>query len=67
LDECLKHLGGTARRVLELKYENSHKIAEIAQRLGKSVPAIEMILVRSRRGLRECIERKISQAARGAP
>jgi RNA polymerase sigma-70 factor (ECF subfamily) len=64
LTECLEKLGHTARRVLQLKYESGSKIAEIAERLKKSVPAVEMTLVRSRRCLRECIERKMSQAAR---
>jgi RNA polymerase sigma-70 factor (ECF subfamily) len=66
LAECLEALGATARRVLQMKYENGCKIAEISGQLKKSVPAVEMTLVRSRRCLRECIERKMSQAAREA-
>jgi RNA polymerase sigma-70 factor (ECF subfamily) len=63
LAECLKALGATARRVLELKYAQGRKIADISACLEKSVPAVEMILVRSRRSLRACVERKMSQAA----
>ncbi len=66
LTECLEMLSNTARRVLQMKYENGCKIAEIAAQLKKTVPAVEMTLVRSRRCLRECIERKISQAVRKA-
>ncbi len=66
LAECLETLGSTARRVLQMKYENGCKIAEIAGRLKKSVPAVEMTLVRSRRCLRACIERKMSRLAREA-
>jgi RNA polymerase sigma-70 factor (ECF subfamily) len=60
---CLKALGSTARRVLEMKYAEGRKIHEIAGCIQKSVSAIEMILVRSRRALRDCIERKMAQAA----
>ena len=63
LAECLKALGATAGRVLELKYAQGRKIAEISACLEKSVPAVEMVLVRSRRKLRACIERKMSRAA----
>ena len=64
LAECLKGLAGTARRVLELKYADELKVAEIAARLQKSPAAVEMVLVRSRRGLRACIERKMALATR---
>jgi RNA polymerase sigma-70 factor (ECF subfamily) len=63
LAACLKALGGTARRVLEMKYAEGRKIHEIAGCIHKTVSAIEMILVRSRRALRDCIERKMAQAA----
>lgn len=62
LADCLQALGGSARAVLELKYAQDCKIRDIACRLKKSVASVEMILVRSRRALRECIERKTAQA-----
>jgi RNA polymerase sigma-70 factor (ECF subfamily) len=61
LAECVKSLGGKARKVLQMKYVEGRKIREIADRLAKSVAAIEMTLVRSRRDLRDCVERKLSQ------
>jgi RNA polymerase sigma-70 factor (ECF subfamily) len=61
LAECLKSLRGNARRVMQMKYGEGRKIREIAIALRKSVAAIEMILVRSRRGLRACVERKLEQ------
>jgi RNA polymerase sigma-70 factor (ECF subfamily) len=61
LAECVKSLGGKARRVLQMKYVEGRKIREIADRLAKSVAAIEMTLVRSRRDLRDCVERKLSK------
>ena len=44
-----------------MKYGQGRKIAEIAAVMKRSVSAIEMNLVRSRRGLRKCIERKMSR------
>ncbi|MGD0896706.1 MAG: sigma-70 family RNA polymerase sigma factor [Thermoguttaceae bacterium] len=64
---CLRGLGGTARCVVEMKYGEGRSIREIAGFLKKSVAAVEMVLVRSRRALRDCIQRKMSRAASEAP
>jgi DNA-directed RNA polymerase specialized sigma24 family protein len=55
----LAKLKSTARQVMELKYGESLPIRDIAKRVGKSVSAVEMILVRNRRALRECVERQL--------
>jgi RNA polymerase sigma-70 factor (ECF subfamily) len=62
LAACLKALGETARRVLQMKYAEGRKIQEIAGCLGKRASAVEMVLVRGRRALRQCIEQKMAQA-----
>jgi len=59
LRRCLENLKRTARSVVDMKYSDGLAIREIAARLEKSVPAVEMILVRSRRSLRECVERQL--------
>jgi RNA polymerase sigma factor (sigma-70 family) len=59
LHGCLSKLKATARQVMELKYGESLPIRDIAKRVGKSVSAVEMILVRNRRALRECVERQL--------
>lgn len=64
LHVCLGKLKATARRVVDMKYGDSLAIREIAQRIGKSVSAVEMILVRSRRVLRECVERQMRSEER---
>jgi len=61
LRECLQKLGDAARRVMDMKYGQGRKIAEIAAATDRSVPAVEMILVRSRRNLRKCVEHKMSR------
>ena len=62
LRECLDTLTGRTRGVLQMKYGEGLKIAQIAGRVGKSVEAVEMILVRGRRMLRDCIDRKAARA-----
>ena len=64
LHTCLGKLKSMARRVVDMKYGDSLAIREIAKRVGKSVPAVEMILVRSRRVLRECVERQMRSEER---
>lgn len=65
LRDCLQAVQDTGRNVLEMKYGRGLAIREIAAHLEKSVEAVEMMLVRLRRALRDCIERKLAQASRG--
>lgn len=64
LHVCLGKLKETARRVVDMKYGDNLAIREIAKGIGKSVPAVEMVLVRSRRVLRECVERQMRSEER---
>ena len=66
LAECLKELNAAACRVLQMKYAEGLAIRQIAESVGKSIPAVEMVLVRSRRDLRRCVERKMAPTARDA-
>lgn len=65
LRDCLEAIQGAGREVLDMKYARGLAIRQIAAHLEKSVEAVEMTLVRLRRALRDCIERKLAQAARG--
>lgn len=58
LQECLRESPELWRKVLFFKYYDQLAIREIADRISRTVSAVEMILVRARRGLRECVERK---------
>jgi RNA polymerase sigma-70 factor (ECF subfamily) len=60
--ECLEQLQGAARKLVNLKYFERRQIREIAGNLQRNVSAIEMQLVRVRRLLRDCIERKMTMA-----
>jgi RNA polymerase sigma-70 factor (ECF subfamily) len=59
---CLKKMGGLGARVLKLKYYKEWSIRQIAERLDRNVPAVEMALVRARRALRECIDECVRAA-----
>ncbi|MEM7232224.1 MAG: sigma-70 family RNA polymerase sigma factor [Planctomycetota bacterium] len=62
LSDCLTGVGGDAREILNLKYTVGLRSRQIAERLRKGVGAVEMILTRTRRALRECIQRKLAKA-----
>lgn len=64
LVECVKSLRGSARRALSMKYGDGRTIRDIAAQMRRSVGAVEMLLVRSRKLLRQCIERKLSHSQR---
>jgi len=65
LRACLEAVAAPARRVLHLRYWRRLRISQIAEKGGKSDSAVEMILVRARRGLRNCVEGKLAGAAGG--
>jgi len=60
LRECLAALKGKAAETLALRYQANLGQAEIANRLGLSLSGVKSILVRSRRRLRECVERRLA-------
>ena len=59
---CLETLGDHLRDVLRLRYLDGLGMTELSQRVRKSIAAVEMILVRGRRALRECVDRKLQEA-----
>jgi RNA polymerase sigma-70 factor (ECF subfamily) len=63
--ECVKELKESSRRVVELKYGRRMRIRDVAKSIGKSTPAVEMMLVRIRRALRKCIDGKLAYAGMG--
>ena len=60
LRDCLDALAGKTRQLVQLRFGRLLAIRQVAEQLGKSVAAVEMALVRARRGLRTCIESKLS-------
>jgi len=60
VEGCLEWLKGVARQVVEMRYGQQLPILKIAEAVSKNVAAVEMILVRARRVLQECIDRKLN-------
>ena len=61
LEECLGKLTLSCRKIMEMKYLQSLRIADIATQMGRNVAAVEMTLVRTRRVLRECMEHRMHE------
>lgn len=62
VEPCLREAPEMWRRVLFHKYYDQLPVHEVAARLARSVSAIEMMLVRARRAIRQCVERKMRTA-----
>jgi RNA polymerase sigma-70 factor (ECF subfamily) len=61
LKDCLANLSQPVRDLVQLRFLDGLPIAAIADRLGRTVAAIEMGLVRVRRMLRACVERRMQR------
>jgi RNA polymerase sigma-70 factor (ECF subfamily) len=64
LRECLGRLKGTSAQMVQDRYYGRLSLGDISRRIGKSVKAVSVSLVRIRRSLRECIENKLTGGAR---
>jgi len=60
LAECIKQLTPRAREAVELRYQQSHRPAEIARRIGWTVEAVHVALSRARVTLRDCVTRRLA-------
>jgi RNA polymerase sigma-70 factor (ECF subfamily) len=65
LVECLEALPAPQHETLRLRYGLGLKIADMAKRNGTSLAAMEMVLSRLRKVLRECIGRKAAAEEAG--
>lgn len=57
LHDCLRKLSDKARTLVELRYLQNLKPAEIAQQIGTSANTVSNALSRTRQALRDCISR----------
>ena len=55
LPGCMDGLGQSARNALNMHYTERMKIAEISERLHRSVGAIKLLMYRARQTLRRCL------------
>ena len=64
LVDCLAHLSDFKREVLRLYYSLGMTAKAVAEKLGRSAPAVEQMLVRTRRTLHDCVERAMHREER---
>lgn len=57
---CLHSLEGTARQMIEHRYFKARPLSELADSLGRTTSAIKTSLVRIRRQLQECVNRRVA-------
>lgn len=57
--ECLRGVPEKSRHLLVQVYEKGLPLAEVAQTTGQSYGAVLMVLSRVRKGLRDCISRRV--------
>lgn len=58
LEDCLQQLPATQRELLSKRYQSREKVSHLAGTLRQSVSSIKMTLLRARRSLLKCIEKK---------
>lgn len=61
LRECLKHVKGKSRQVLEMRYMYDIKPDVLADAMGISRNAVWLLLSRARAALKSCIEKKMTR------
>jgi len=64
---CVERLHAKTRGMLRLRYWRALSIRQVAERVGKSVAAVEMALVRARRWLGRCVEKRRDKGGAKAP
>lgn len=60
--DCISELAVLSRRVVDLKYGEGRRSREIGELISRSAEAVDMLLSRTRKHLRECVKRKTLEA-----
>lgn len=61
LRKCMSELPQEKMGMLQLRYYHSMPIAEIAESMGRKVDAVKVALLRLRRGLADCMHRRMAE------
>ena len=59
--ECVAELAALPQRAVRLKYGDGWRSSEIGEIIDRSTEAVDMMLSRARKALRECVERKMME------
>ncbi len=60
LRHCLQSVSAPNRNLLQLRYFRSLAIADVASEVQRSVSAVKVALMRTRRQLAECVQRRMA-------
>lgn len=60
LEHCLEKLSHKQHEVLQLRYYEEQSISQMATALQRTEDAVKAVLVRIRKALQECIERRLN-------
>lgn len=61
LRACLRMLAAPSRELLQLRYDSGLSLREVAQKLRRTEPAVQVALSRVRKWLHECVERRSAE------
>lgn len=64
LRRCLDRLGATARRLLDLRYGEGLRVAEVAERVGRKVETVYVGLSRAHQAFGGCVRKRLAIEAR---
>ena len=60
---CVEMLPATQRELVQMRYESGVSLRELAERAGRTVAAVNMMLVRVRRALLDCTQRALANSS----
>lgn len=63
LESCLRQLPGQQRELILARYEPGASVQDLAKTRSKSPGALSVLLLRIRKALEDCIERKLGTSA----
>jgi len=58
---CMKNLSESAAQALHWHYMGGQKLQQIADRMGRTLGAVKVLMVRARQALKRCFEKKLKQ------
>ncbi len=67
LRPCLQLLSASSRSLVEARYFRGRSVQEIAAELGRSVGAVKVALLRVRRRLADCVQRRLAMESGPTP
>ena len=61
LRACLRMLAAPSRELLQLRYDSGLSLREVALKLRRTEPAVQVALSRVRKWLQECVEKRAAE------